>query len=180
MRNRLPFGVWALLMLTVAGGASVATGRELGRLAALAAKQDLYDEVCIALADGSISRDEQRDLLSFGKDILKPDEYQQFRVTMSRLPKTTYRVTTPQRYDDAAFTGGNDFWKATVSLLALDRLTPPRQPPAKRSMNIVQKRPPAGKKSPLQAEHVVEPAKGPVFPVSANLPDEMVPPAAAQ
>ena len=55
MQGRLSGSV-AVWMLIVAGWSSQMTmAGEPGRLAALAARQDLYDEVCIAKAEGKIS-----------------------------------------------------------------------------------------------------------------------------
>jgi hypothetical protein len=67
------------------GGARAATGWEPGRLTAFAARQSLRDEVCIAMADGHISRAERYMILSHAKGILKPEEYAGLKRSMDRL-----------------------------------------------------------------------------------------------
>jgi hypothetical protein len=105
MRNRLPLGITLVLMtilvagvrtapawesenllnLTVAGSVTEVTAQGPGRLAALSARQQLRDEVCIAMADGRISRLERFLILADGKRILKPEEYAGFRESLERL-----------------------------------------------------------------------------------------------
>jgi hypothetical protein len=58
---------------------------ELGRLAALAARQDLYDEVCIARAGGEISPPARRTILCHAKQILTPQEYEAFKTALNRI-----------------------------------------------------------------------------------------------
>ena len=58
---------------------------ESGHLAALAARQDLYDEVCIAKADGKISLEHRQTILADAKQILSPQEYEGFRRALDRL-----------------------------------------------------------------------------------------------
>jgi hypothetical protein len=63
-----------------------------GRLQALAARQDLRDMVCYALADGSINRAERRTILVQSKKVLSADEYGSFKQWLDRIappPKPT-------------------------------------------------------------------------------------------
>jgi len=105
MRNRLFLGIAAVLMtilagrtqvapagefdslmtLTAAGGITTVTAQGPGRLAALSARQQLRDEVCIAMADGRISRLERFFILTDARRILKPEEYASFKQSLDRL-----------------------------------------------------------------------------------------------
>ena len=64
-----------LVPLTIAGGMAEITAQGEGRLAALSARQQLRDEVCIAMADGRITHFERSLILAHAKWILKPEEY---------------------------------------------------------------------------------------------------------
>jgi hypothetical protein len=78
--------VAAVVLLIVIGcGTRVTTAGEPGRLAALAARQDLYDEICIARADGKISIENRRTILADAKQILTPQEYEGFRRGFDRI-----------------------------------------------------------------------------------------------
>jgi len=87
MRSQLLWGTATLLMtMTImAGGIQPATAGHSGQLAALAARQDLRDKVCIAMTDGHISRAQRHTLLADAKEILKPEEYQGFKRALDRL-----------------------------------------------------------------------------------------------
>jgi hypothetical protein len=86
---RIRFALWPAVLLTIVGGSiNTANGLEPSRLAALAARQTLRDEVCIALSDGVISRGEQYSLLVDAKNILTPEEYQSFKQSLARLSAT--------------------------------------------------------------------------------------------
>jgi hypothetical protein len=85
MQGRLS-GTIAVWVLIVAGwGTQVATAGEPGRLAALAARQGLYDEVCIARAEGKISPQSRQTILADAKAILGPQEYEGFRRALDRI-----------------------------------------------------------------------------------------------
>ena len=88
MRSRW-MGV-AVLMTLFAGVSMAVRAGEPNRLAALAARQTLCDQVHIAMADGHISPGERYALFVHAKAILKPDEYQSFKKAVDRLspPKT--------------------------------------------------------------------------------------------
>jgi hypothetical protein len=103
MRSQFPRCVGAVLVAMLAGGAQMAPAQENvmrlslagklaqltaqgpGRLAALSARQQLRDEVCIAMADGKLSRYERSVLLANARQMLKPEEYASFRASLDRL-----------------------------------------------------------------------------------------------
>ena len=95
MRIRLPIGVAAVLMVTLATGASPANAGEPGRLAALTARQELRDQVCIAMAKGQISRGDRYAILSHAKNILKPEEYEGLKRAMDRISPPKAAPTKP-------------------------------------------------------------------------------------
>ena len=84
---------WLLSMATVlvilgtASGIRMAAAGEPGHLAALAARQNLCDEVCIAIAmgDGRLTPGRRYEILSDAKRILKPEEYAGFRQNLDRV-----------------------------------------------------------------------------------------------
>jgi hypothetical protein len=84
MRIRLFTVITAALMAIAVEGADVAQAGQ-SRLAALAARQDLRDEVCVAMADGHLSAAERYEVLTDARQILKPEEYQGFREALYRL-----------------------------------------------------------------------------------------------
>ena len=106
MRARLSICTGAMLMIMVmANSVRVTSAGEPGRLAALAARQDLRDEVCIAMADGHISRESRAQILSDARSILKGDEYQAFRRSLDRLsppPPPVKQVAAVQRLPKVA------------------------------------------------------------------------------
>lgn len=89
MRLRFSLGA-AFLLITLAGvsqvsNRSVASETTSSHLRALAARQDLFDKVCYAKADGSISRSERQKILADAKKILSPDEYMKFKTSLDRF-----------------------------------------------------------------------------------------------
>ena len=117
MRTRFSLGLVMLSAAIVVGGTPAAWGgwlSDLGfppsRLAALAARQDLCDEVAVATADGRLDGSERSEILADAKSILKPDEYQAFKRAVDRRwppppkkptakhpPKTTRKATGPSQ-----------------------------------------------------------------------------------
>ncbi len=86
MQGRLSGNVAAVLVLIVIGcGVRVATAGEPGRLAALAARQDLCDEICIARAEGKISIEDRHTILADARQILTPQEYEGFLRGLDRI-----------------------------------------------------------------------------------------------
>jgi hypothetical protein len=84
MSIRLPM-VAVLLLMIVAGGASVANAWGTSRLAALAARQDLHDEVCIAMAGGHLSPERRFEILADARKILSPAEFEAFGRALDRV-----------------------------------------------------------------------------------------------
>lgn len=86
MQRRLSgtVALWALIV--VAWGTQMAMAGEPGRLslAALAAREDLYDEVCIARAEGNISPQNRCTILADAKHILNPQEFEAFKRALDR------------------------------------------------------------------------------------------------
>ncbi len=85
MQSQWSLRIAAVLMTIVAGGTQTALAWEPGRLTALAARQDLRGEVCVAMADGRISSAERHMILADAKSILKPEEYAGFKRALDRL-----------------------------------------------------------------------------------------------
>jgi hypothetical protein len=75
--------------LTLVGGITQVTPRGRGHLASLTARQQLRDEVCIAMADGRISRLERYVILANARRVLRPEEYLAFTQSLDRLPSST-------------------------------------------------------------------------------------------
>jgi hypothetical protein len=97
MGIRLSVGIATLLITILANDMRVATAAEPSRLAALNARQQLRDEVCIAMASGHMSRADRYTILTDAKAILKPAEYEGFKRALDRLsppPVTVIRTTT--------------------------------------------------------------------------------------
>jgi hypothetical protein len=114
MRSRLLAGVTVVLMVTVAGGSSarIVKAGEPSRFAALAARQDLRDEVCTAMADGYLGPLERHIILTDAEQILKPEEYEAFKasvdrllplkpIAMKRLPKVACKRPPPTKQPKA-------------------------------------------------------------------------------
>jgi hypothetical protein len=75
----------ALLVVACLGVATQAPAASQSRLGALAARQDLHDMICYAMADGSISHAERVMILMQAKGVLTADEYVAFKKTIDRL-----------------------------------------------------------------------------------------------
>jgi hypothetical protein len=73
--------------LILSGGMAQLTAAGPGRLAALSAREQLKDEVCIAMADGHISRLERALILSHAGSILTPAEYRTFRDSLDGISR---------------------------------------------------------------------------------------------
>ncbi len=85
MRLRWTLGAVLLLATLAVGGQSLAAATQSGRLAALAARQDLCDMICYARADGHISRTERVLILQEAKSALSHDEYLTFKRALDRI-----------------------------------------------------------------------------------------------
>jgi len=117
MRSRLSIRLAALLIVVAAGWTPVANGLELGwlgqsvalnpnqwipfntfkpsRLAALTARQNLRDDVCIAMNDGQIDPVERFTILSHAKEVLTKQEYEGLKRSMDRLSPPQKAADTP-------------------------------------------------------------------------------------
>jgi hypothetical protein len=114
---RLPWtlGATLFLMTLALSGQSPAAETTSSHLRALAARQDLYDMVCYAKANGSIGCTERAVILMDAKDILSPEEYLKFK-------KALDRISPPPKPSP------NQLAKATRKKLALRTLQQPLQP----------------------------------------------------
>jgi len=65
------------------------------RLVALTARQNLHDDVCIAMADGQIDPAERFTILSHAKEVLAKQEYEGLKRTMNRLSPPQKAADTP-------------------------------------------------------------------------------------
>ncbi|MFZ1935468.1 MAG: hypothetical protein WCB27_19700 [Thermoguttaceae bacterium] len=85
MRLQWTLGAALLLAMLAAGGQSLAAAKDSGHLAALAARQDLCDMVCFAMADGHMSQAHRALILQEAKSVLSPAEYLTFKRTLDRI-----------------------------------------------------------------------------------------------
>ena len=85
MRGRGILIIAAMLATVLASEAQIAPAGQPGPLGALADRQALHDEVCIAMAKGYISRGDRYAILAHGKDLLKPAEYEGLKRAIDRL-----------------------------------------------------------------------------------------------
>jgi hypothetical protein len=87
MSNRLSLGLTVLLVAITVGNASVATAWPTSRLTALAARQDLADEVRVALAwnHGKLNPMKRAEILGDAQKILDAKELEAFRQTLDRI-----------------------------------------------------------------------------------------------
>ena len=84
MRLQSTLGAANLVATLAGGGQSLAAGTESGQLAALAARQNLCDLICIAKANGNINHSERIIILEEAKSALSHDEYLTFKRTLDR------------------------------------------------------------------------------------------------
>jgi len=59
-------------------------GWKQGSMASFTARQDLRDEVCIAMSDGHMSRAERFQILSDAQAVLSPEEFSGFKQALDR------------------------------------------------------------------------------------------------
>jgi hypothetical protein len=128
------------------------------RLADLAARQDLCDAVCRAMADGRITPRERVPMLLEAKSILTPAEYLTFKRSLDRLSPPT--PSTPQPVA-----------RTTKKPTALVQHT--KRPAVLAQQRVPRPAAPTASTAPSKA---TVPARGPVIPASATLPDRMASP----
>jgi hypothetical protein len=160
MRLRSGLGA-AFLLITLAGASqvsnqSVAAETTSNHLQSLAARQDLFDKVCYAKADGSISRSERQKILADAKKTLSPNEYVKFKTSLDRFSPP--KKPAPSQLAKKSKKGSSGQMakkskKPSSSQLANKPASPPQQDPQ-----------PAATESDL------------VLPAGAALPDPMAPP----
>lgn len=85
MSIRFLIGVAPLLLTLVSASPTLAFWGKPSRLEALAARQNLRDLVCIALADGQVTAWERGEIIGEAKQILSPGEYVSFRRAFNRI-----------------------------------------------------------------------------------------------
>ncbi len=59
-------------------------GWKQGSMASFTARQELRDEVCIAMSDGRMSRTERFEILSDAQALLSPEEFEGFKQALDR------------------------------------------------------------------------------------------------
>jgi hypothetical protein len=181
MGRQLSIGLPLLLLCLVVSGTSHAFGLPKSRLATLAAKQDLRDEVSMVMGKGYITPAERAEILADAKKVLNAEEYPAFQraldrllppphptakrsVQVSRLPPPTpaHVAPSPQQQRN---------WAARPAAPA----------PATRTSPSPQSKPPTAPAliAPQQAAPLPPrrdpPTDGPVIPTSADEPDGVVP-----
>ena len=152
MRVRF-FTAFAVLLLGVGAVAPVAAFEfKPSRLEALAARHDLRDQVCIAMADGRLSAWERAEILTDAKRILHPEEYVAFKRALDRLAPPPPKKTASKSRTRIA-----------------------RKPAAGRPAAMPEVRENSPLKLPAEppVQSVQKPARGPVIPAGAILPDRM-------
>ena len=157
MLVRLPWCITLTLVAMVAADASNSiAGGYSNRLAVLAARQDMHDEICYAMADGSISPAERGSMLFLANKTLSPQEYQSFKQSIDRLSPPKPVASKEQMAKR---------WKSGSSARAAyaAKKTKPNQNQNSQAT------------ASLPPKQAAEPASGPVMPTGAILPDRMGP-----
>jgi hypothetical protein len=87
MSKRLPIGIAVLSITILASGLSAANAWPHSRLADLAAREDLSDEVCVAMAldNGHLSPEKRLMILDDAHKILTPKEFEAFQRGLDRI-----------------------------------------------------------------------------------------------
>jgi hypothetical protein len=87
MSKRLPIGIAILSITIVASGLSAAKAWPNSRLTALAAREDLSDEVCVAMAldNGHLTPEKRLMILYDAHKILDPKEFEAFHRALDRI-----------------------------------------------------------------------------------------------
>lgn len=171
----------AVLITVVAGSASVAQAWPKSRLAELAARQDLSDQVCIALSmdNGRITNEHRGDILADAQKILDPKEFQHFHQALDRLSPPLPKKPVVKRPDQTA--QRNPLALTRLQAMKLSSRTP-----------VQKSEPAAGPATEAAPQMASEPAddkalppaplpdEGPVMPTSATEPDRVASPAAVR
>ena len=161
MRLHWTLGTAVFLATLVASSQSPAMETSFTRLRALAARQDLYDEICYARVDGSISPAKCTMILMDAKELLSPEEYLKFRKALDRIappPKSSPNQLAKARNAD---------WRTRTA-------TPPMKPSPNQLAKTLRKKPDSP--NPQQPSQQPVPDSGPVMPAGVTLPDRIAPP----
>jgi hypothetical protein len=102
MRLLGTFGATLLLATLATAGQSWALETSYHRLRMLAARQDLRNMVCYAMADGSINGTERTTILMEAKGVLSREEYVKFKTALDRAspppkPSPSHLVTATRK-----------------------------------------------------------------------------------
>jgi hypothetical protein len=85
MKIQLPICALTVLMAWAANGLPLWASDQPGRLEPLAERQQIRDDVAIAMADGRIDNVERFVILNRAHSVLKPQEYAGLKQAMNRL-----------------------------------------------------------------------------------------------
>jgi hypothetical protein len=85
MASRWPLSFMAIIMAVGIAGIKPTAALGQSHLRALTARQELRSQVCIAMADGQISRMERYIIFSNAKQELESGEYEAFRRSVDQL-----------------------------------------------------------------------------------------------
>jgi hypothetical protein len=143
----------ALLLLTLAVSGQSLAAQSGSRLKALADRQDLYDMVCYARADGKIANYERQVILADAKKILSPEEYASFK-------KMLDTISPPPAPKKSQLAKKKMSHKSAASQLAKTTQRPAPSPVPQPS-----------------SSQPVQPNSELVIPTGAALPDSVAPPA---
>ena len=149
---RVPWAtsITLLLAATFIGSGSVAVGWVMSRLAKLSARQNLCDEVCIAMASGPMTAKTRAEILNDAKSVLTAEEYKTFQTALDRLCPAPKKKAAkhPSKYTVMSHASATHTAKQTAK--------PSTKLPAKTPATLPEE-------------------TGPVMPTGAVLPDRMVP-----
>jgi hypothetical protein len=165
MRILWTLGTAAFLATLVLSGQSPAAESSFARLRALAARQDLYDEICYARVDGTISPAKRTIILMDAKELLSPEEYVKFKKSLDRLSPPT--KSSPNQQNQLAQNRNAD-WRTRVA-------APPMKASSPNLMaQLLRKKPDSP--NPQQPSQQPLPDNGLVMPAGVALPDQVAPP----
>ncbi len=109
MRSRLPVVLAAFLMIVVVYGVSVANAWPASRLTALAARQELREEVLIAISldGGVLSCGKRAIILQDAAKILDPMEFESFRRALDRIAPLPPPMPAVAHHNPMAYRSSN-------------------------------------------------------------------------
>jgi hypothetical protein len=145
MRCRSLWGITAVLVTLAAGSGDVAsaanrdnllplklprnvttlTAEMPGHRAALDTRQQLRDQVCVAMADGRISPFERSRILGNAKQVLSEEEYWTFEASLDRISPPTPTSATGRSFH---FLAKRSKTEQNPSATAMSHARPPAEP----------------------------------------------------